>query len=137
MLRTEVTPVPDVQTSPIELLQGFAEVEALPTIRPVEGIEIRAVSGRDLTLSFVFFAAGAVAPMHTHPQEQMGTVLEGEMELDINGDRRVLHPGEVYSIPPGLPHGARAVGDKPSVALDVFTPRREDFAALASGISAR
>jgi quercetin dioxygenase-like cupin family protein len=75
--------------------------------------------------------------MHTHPQEQMGTVLEGEMELDIDGDRRVLHAGEVYSIPPSLPHGARAVGDKPSVALDVFTPRREDFVALSRGISAR
>lgn len=126
--------MPDVQTSPTGLLKGFAQVEAVPPIRPVEGIEIRAISGSHLTLSFVFFAAGAVAPMHTHPHEQMGTVLEGEIELDINGDRRVLHAGEVYSIPPHLPHGARAMSDKPSVALDVFTPRREDFLALSRGL---
>ena len=125
------------QTGPSELLSGFGRVEAIAPIEPVPGIQIRAVSGAGITLSFVSFAADAVAPVHTHPHEQMGTMLEGEMEFDLAGERRVVRAGEVYSVPPNVPHGARAIGGKPCVALDAFTPRREDFMALARGLGAR
>ncbi len=121
-------------STPSELRLGFGRVDAIPPITPVPGIEVRAVSGAGLTLSFVSFAANAVAPVHTHPQEQMGTVLQGEMEFEIEGDRRILRAGDVYSVAPNVPHGARAVGGKPCVALDAFTPRREDFLALARGL---
>jgi len=123
-----------VSPAPSELQSGFGRVDAIPPITPVPGIEIRAVSGSGITLSFVSFAADAVAPVHTHPHEQMGTVLEGEMEFEIPGERRILRPGEVYSVPPNVPHGARAMGGRPCLALDAFTPRREDFMALARGL---
>ena len=76
MLASEVRTMP-TQTGPSELLSGFGRVEAIAPIEPVPGIQIRAVSGAGITLSFVSFAADAVAPMHTHPHEQMGTMLEG------------------------------------------------------------
>jgi len=112
-------------------------VEDVAPITPVPGIEIRAISGTGITLSFVTFAPNAVAPVHTHPNEQMGTMLEGGMEFEIDGQRQVLRPGEVYSVPPNAPHGAREVGGKGCVALDTFTPRREDFMALARGLKTR
>ncbi len=119
---------------PAELLTGYARVDTIPEITPVPGVHIRPISGAQLTLSFVTIDAGAVAPVHTHPQEQMGTLLEGEMEFEIDGDKRLMRMGEVYSVPPLVPHGARSVGGKPCVSLDVFTPRREDFLALARGL---
>lgn len=136
MLAAEVSRLTEV-SSPSELGSGFGRVDAISAVSPVAGIEIRAVSGAGITLSFVSFAKDAVAPVHTHPHEQMGTVLEGEMEFEIAGERRVLRPGEVYSVPPNVPHGARAMGGKPCVALDAFTPRREDFMALARGVQAQ
>ncbi len=128
--------MPKAGVSPVELLRGFARVEDIPPIRPVPGITIRAISGAGITLSFVSFEAGAVAPQHTHPHEQLGTMLEGEMEFEIEGKRHIMRPGDVYSVPPHIPHGARAVGGKPCVALDAFTPRREDFMAMAEGLKA-
>jgi quercetin dioxygenase-like cupin family protein len=88
-----------------------------------------------MTLNFVSFDVGAVAAVHTHPHDQMGIVLEGQMEFEINGQRHTVGPGEVYSVPGNVPHGARAVGDRPCVALDVFAPRRDDFSAVARGVS--
>ena len=54
------------------------------------------------------------------------------MELQIGSESRVLEPGEYYIIPPGTPHQARAVGG-PARALDIFSPIREDYAALWTG----
>ncbi len=136
MLAAEVR---QLKASPIpsELRSGFGRVEDVAPITPVPGIEIRAISGAGITLSFVRFAPNAVAPLHTHPHEQLGTTLEGEMEFEIDGQRKVVRPGEVYSVPPNVPHGAREVGGKGCVALDAFTPRREDFMALARGLKTR
>ncbi len=122
---------------PVELLSGFRRVETLPVLDPVPGIHMRPISGAHVTLNFVSFDAAAVAPIHTHSQEQMGIVLEGQMEFEIDGQRHTIGPGEVYSVPGNVPHGARAVGDRPCVALDVFTPRRDDFSAVARGVSTR
>ncbi len=120
--------------APIQLLSGFCRVDAIPSMTPVAGLEIRPISGANMTLSFVSFDVGAVAPLHTHAQEQMGIVLEGQMEFEIDGQRQTIGPGEVYSVPSNVPHGARAVGAKRLVALDVFTPRRDDFTAVARGV---
>jgi len=68
----------------------------------------------------------AQAPLHQHPEEQIGTVLEGECEFELNGVKRTIRPGDVYVIPPHVPHSARAY-DKPCVALDIFSPPRSGF----------
>lgn len=50
-------------------------------------------------------AIGEVAP-HSHG-EQWGVVVEGEMELTIDGDTRRYAPGDSYHIPAGIVHGAK------------------------------
>ncbi len=93
------------------------------------GIRIRAPHGENLMLSIVDFEPGAQVPLHTHPHEQGGVLLQGRMELQIGSESRILEPGEYYIIPPDTPHRAAAVGG-PARALDVFSPVREDYAAL-------
>jgi hypothetical protein len=45
---------------------------------PVEpGIVVRPVLGKRLNISFIYFEPRAVAPVHQHREEQIGTVLEG------------------------------------------------------------
>ena len=51
---------------------------------------------------------------------------EGECEGELNGVKRTIRPGDVYVIPPNVPHSARAY-DKPCVALDIFSPPRSGF----------
>ena len=57
---------------------------------------------------------------HTHPGAEAGYVLEGELELIIDGKPPVtIKAGESYQIPEGAVHDAKA-GDKPFKVLGVY-----------------
>jgi mannose-6-phosphate isomerase-like protein (cupin superfamily) len=96
------------------------------------GIRIRTAWGERIMLSFLDFeSAGATVPLHRHDHEQMGMGLEGEFELVIGGEARLIRAGDVYLVPSGVEHSATAVGG-PARALDIFSPPREEYKS-ASG----
>jgi quercetin dioxygenase-like cupin family protein len=90
------------------------------------GIIARTFWGEKMLLAVVDLAANAVLPNHSHPHEQGGIMIEGEMEWTIGGETRVLKPGDIYIIPGDIEHSAK-VGDKPVKVLDIFSPIREAF----------
>ena len=90
------------------------------------GVSIQTAAGNNLMLSFVEFEPYAVVAPHSHPHEQMGLLLEGELTFIIGDERHVLIPGQMWRIPGGVMHSAIA-GDKAVKALDVFCPIREDY----------
>ena len=110
---------------------SFVDWNRIPPIEVAPGVRIRAPYGQNLMLSRVEFDAGAVVPMHSHPHEQGGIMLEGKMKFTIAGETRIVTPGESFIIPPNVPHRAEAV-DGPCVALDIFSPIREDYVELAN-----
>ena len=64
--------------------------------------------------------AGGAAGRHTHPGAETGYVLEGELELIIDGQAPIkVKAGESYQIPEGAVHDAKA-GDKPFKVLGVY-----------------
>lgn len=64
--------------------------------------------------------AGGAAGRHTHPGMETGYVLEGELELVIDGKPPMkIKAGESYQIPEGAVHDAKA-GDKPFKVLGVY-----------------
>ena len=64
--------------------------------------------------------AGGAAGRHTHPGAETGYVLEGELELIIDGKPPVkIKAGESYQIPEGAVHDAKA-GDIPFKVLGVY-----------------
>jgi quercetin dioxygenase-like cupin family protein len=69
-------------------------------------------------LSVAIQPTGAV-PMHTHPGDCVGSVVEGEVELLVEGQapRRVV-AGEAYSNLRGAVHGFRNVGSTPARLLN-------------------
>jgi len=54
-------------------------------------------------------------------------VLEGEFVMVIGDESRTIKPGDKYVIPGGVEHGVPEVLIK-SLALDIFSPPREDYA---------
>jgi quercetin dioxygenase-like cupin family protein len=90
------------------------------------GVQIHTAAGDRLMLSLVEFEPHAVVPAHSHPHEQMGLLLEGEMTFIIGDERHVLQPGQMWRIPGGVVHSAIA-GAAPVKALDVFHPVRDDY----------
>lgn len=90
------------------------------------GVNIFTTAGEKMMLSFVEFEPHSKVLEHSHPHEQMGLLLEGELEFIIGGEKHVVRPGDMWRIPGGVPHSAIA-GDQPVKALDVFYPIREDY----------
>ena len=90
------------------------------------GVDIFTVAGQQLMLSYVEFEPHAVVQPHSHPHEQMGLLLEGELEFTIGGQKHTVRPGQMWRIPGGVLHSAVA-GSEPVRALDVFHPVREDY----------
>lgn len=69
--------------------------------------------------------AGVDLPLHSHPHQQVGYVVSGELHLTIAETAYICHPGDSYAIPGGVPH--RAHFPIASIVIDGFTPRREDY----------
>jgi quercetin dioxygenase-like cupin family protein len=87
-----------------------------------EGVIGYLLQGQDSQTVFYELSEGSEVPPHSH-EAQWGVMLDGEMELTVDGRRRVYTRGETYFIPTGTIHSGRAVTD--CKVLDVFfTPAR-------------
>ncbi|USD67287.1 cupin domain-containing protein [Vibrio sp. SCSIO 43136] len=81
----------------------------------------------DLMAVHVCFDKGAVGHLHAHEiHDQIGYVVAGSFEAEIDGQKRILKPGDAYFAKKHMVHGAVAL-EQDSVLLDVFNPAREDF----------
>ncbi len=105
----------------------FIDVEDCAVNRPLKGCRMRTPFGERIMLSYLEMEQGAEVPMHTHPHEQAGILLEGKLQLTIGDETRVVGPRDMYIVPGGVPHRAVAL-DGPVVVLDIFSPIREDYA---------
>ena len=119
------------QATPDPANGGFIDIAQHQPIEPVPGCRMRTPFGRNLMLSYLEMDEGAEVPLHSHPHEQGGILLSGTLDLTIGNETRRVGPGSMFLIPPDVPHRAVAAGG-PAVVLDVFSPIREDYAALAN-----
>jgi quercetin dioxygenase-like cupin family protein len=100
----------------------LADVSA---IELAPGVTARPLFGDGAMLNLVELEPGAGVPVHSHPHEQLGHVLRGELELTIAGELHVLVPGDAFQIPGGVEHAARS--ELGCIVMDVFQPVREDY----------
>lgn len=109
-----------------EFAPTWTTKDAIDGFAPVAGVRMQSVTGGKLMANWVTIEPNRVVPLHHHPHEQLGVMLEGAMELTLGDETRLLRPGDAYTIPPHLPHGARTYAEG-CVVLDIFTPVREDY----------
>jgi quercetin dioxygenase-like cupin family protein len=101
----------------------------LDEIRPFElapGVTGQPLFGEGAMLNLIRFEPGATVPLHRHPHEQLGVVLEGMQALVVDGVAHELGPLEGYVLPGGVEHSAYC-GAEGALVLDVFQPVREDY----------
>lgn len=72
-----------------------------------------------------FLEKGSTVPLHSHPNEQTGYMVSGNMKLTIDKIEYDIHPGDSYSIPEGIEHKAEVILN--SVVIDIFSPIRQDY----------
>ena len=107
-------------------MQNFYTQNDLKKHELVPGVFLRTMWGDKIMMALIDIGPGAVVPLHTHPHEQCGRVLSGSFHLTIAGETRLLREGDHYVIPGGVLHAARGT-DHPSLALDIFSPPRDEY----------
>jgi quercetin dioxygenase-like cupin family protein len=95
----------------------------------VPGLVFRPVAGEKAMLNLVSFEPNVITPVHTHEEEQIAYVLEGELEFEVGDETRTLRPGMAVVIPANVPHSARTY-DTRCLALDAFGPPRRGLLEL-------
>lgn len=57
-----------------------------------------------------------------HDGEEGGIVVSGRLEVTVDEERRILHPGDAYYFESRRPHRFRCVGDAPCEIISACTP---------------
>ena len=85
------------------------------------------VTGAELQVIRAEIEPGTDFGLHTHHQEQIICVLAGQLEFTVDGETRIVGPGQVIHAPPGVEHGGRAVSEEPVITIEAFSPPRVNF----------
>jgi quercetin dioxygenase-like cupin family protein len=101
----------------------FIDTSKLPTIERLPGWRGRYFDSPSMTFAHYEFDAGSSIHEHFHPQEEVYHIIEGELELTIDGVTRRLGPGFVGVVPPNTPHSIKAVSSGKVIIVDY--PLRE------------
>jgi quercetin dioxygenase-like cupin family protein len=105
---------------------SFVDLHGKRVKQLFEGVKAQVAWGDRLMLSLVTLEAGSTVPMHSHPHEQAGLVLEGEFDFTIGQETRRVKAGNTYIIPGNVQHGCAACAGR-ALVLDIFSPVREEY----------
>lgn len=88
--------------------QVFPEpIRSLPEVDiPLDGMIAHLSQSETHQILFMEFEKDVDLPEHTHAA-QMGVVLEGKIELLIDGEKRCFTKGDRYYIPEGVKHSGK------------------------------
>lgn len=91
----------------------------------VSGVVGHYLHGTDATFGYVELKQGSRVPDHSHPNEQITYILDGQLQMVIGGEEFLLEAGMCHIIKSDVVHSAFAATD--CKLIDVFTPVREDY----------
>jgi quercetin dioxygenase-like cupin family protein len=101
----------------VHKLQELDIQEFSKKITTSKGVKIK---GERLTFGYVHKARGTGSQPHRHPEvEQYNFVLKGQLKPWVDGEERVIGPGESVHIPANTLHSIVAVGDEDCIFLMV------------------
>jgi quercetin dioxygenase-like cupin family protein len=104
----------------------FIDTSTLEVVERLPGWSGRYFHSPSMTFAHYDFKRGATIHEHFHPQEEVYEVIEGELEITIDGAVNVARPGVVAIVPSNLLHSVRALSDGRAIIIDF--PQRPEFA---------
>jgi quercetin dioxygenase-like cupin family protein len=102
--------------------------ETMPRENVSPTLDRRLITGDRMMLAHVYLKKGCIVPKHSHDNEQITYILDGELKFWIGEDEsQIVHvkAGEVLHIPSNVPHKAEALVD--TLDVDIFDPPRQDW----------
>jgi quercetin dioxygenase-like cupin family protein len=103
----------------------FVDIASLKVIERLPGWYGRYFHSQSMTFAHYDFKRGSSIHEHFHPQEVIYEVIEGELELTINGATKIARPGLVGIVPSNVRHSVKALTDGQAIIVDY--PLRREF----------
>ena len=103
----------------------FVDISSLRVVERLPGWNGRYFHSSNMTFAHYEFARGASIHEHYHPQEEVYEVIEGELEVTIDGVAQIVRPGVVAIVPPSARHSIKALTDGRAIVIDY--PLRPEF----------
>jgi quercetin dioxygenase-like cupin family protein len=104
----------------------FLDTTSLPVIERLPGWRGRYFHTENMTFAHYEFARGSSIHEHFHPEEEVYEVIEGELEVSIEGVSQIAKRGIVAIVPANARHSVKALSDGRAIIVD--HPARRDFA---------
>jgi quercetin dioxygenase-like cupin family protein len=105
---------------------ALAQASATPkppmfSSKPVQSSPVTGDPSKEILLLAVSIAPTGAVPTHVHPGDCVGSVVEGSVELIVEGkEPRRLSAGDSYANPRGTVHSFRNTGDGPARLLNTL-----------------
>jgi quercetin dioxygenase-like cupin family protein len=96
----------------------FIDVSSLETSERLPGWKGRSFNTANMTFAHYTIAEGAAIHEHCHSNEEVWTVIEGELLVTIGGDSITAGPGCVAIVPSYTAHSVRAVTAARAIVTD-------------------
>ena len=77
---------------------------------------------QNMTFAYYAVTAGAWIHEHSHPNDEVWNVIDGELEIKIAAETQVAGPGCAVVVPPDTAHSVKALTDVRAIVVDY--PRR-------------
>jgi len=103
----------------------FVDISSLRVTERLPGWYGRYFHTPSMTFAHYEFVRGSSIHEHFHPQEEVYEVIEGELELTIDGVAQIARPGMVAIVPAGARHSVEALTDGRAIIVD--HPTRPEF----------
>jgi quercetin dioxygenase-like cupin family protein len=103
----------------------FVDTTKLNVIERLPGWHGRYFHSPSMTFAHYDFERGASIHEHFHPQEEVWQVIEGEVEMTIDGVVQIARGGIVGIVPANVRHSVRALTDGRAIIVDY--PVRPEF----------
>jgi quercetin dioxygenase-like cupin family protein len=104
---------------------SIVDTAELKVVQRLPGWRGRSFNSPSMTFVHYEFDAGASIHEHHHEQEEVWNVIEGALEVTIDGIKHVAGPGMVAIAPPNARHSVRVLEAGRAIVVD--TPLRSDL----------
>jgi quercetin dioxygenase-like cupin family protein len=96
----------------------FVDTNELEVRARLPGWNGRYFHSENMTFAYYEIDAGAALHTHSHPNEEVWNVVEGQLEVTIDAVVQVAGPGCAAVVPPDVAHSARALTDCRAIVVD-------------------
>ncbi len=103
-------------------MKHFIELNKLQVKDSLPGATASYFETNNFTVAYTEMKAGAIVPIHEHPNEAVDIILDGILEMQVDDRSSLITTGMMSFVPSNMLHGAKAITD--CKVVSIFYPKK-------------